>query len=58
MATKNEKKTPKSEPYNPYQPKTGATCSCRRGIQRDNCPSCEGTGMCINFAAIRARRLV
>src|SRR5438128_11130754 len=27
-----------------YQPKTGAPCSCKRGAQRDNCPTCEGTG--------------
>jgi hypothetical protein len=40
----------------PYQPKTGAKCGCKPGIQRDNCPSCEGTGMLIDFAAIRARR--
>jgi hypothetical protein len=38
-----------------YQPKTGAKCGCRRGIQRDNCPNCEGTGYVIDFAAIRAR---
>lgn len=38
-----------------YQPKTGAVCSCRPGIERDNCPRCEGTGMVIDFAAIRAR---
>ncbi len=38
-----------------YQPKTGAKCSCKRGVQRDNCPACEGTGFCIDFAAIRAR---
>jgi hypothetical protein len=36
-----------------YQPKTGARCGCRRGVQRDNCPNCEGTGWVINFAAIR-----
>lgn len=29
-------------------------CYCRRGIQRDNCPACEGTGQRIDFAAIRA----
>jgi hypothetical protein len=40
-------------PY--YQPKTGAKCSCKRGVQRDNCPSCEGTGWVIDFAAIRAQ---
>lgn len=28
---------------------------CRRGIQRDNCPHCEGTGMVIDFKAILAR---
>ncbi len=39
-----------------YQPKTGAPCSCKRGVQRDNCPNCEGTGQVIDFAAIRARR--
>lgn len=39
-----------------YQPKTGAACSCRPGVQRDNCAACEGTGMIIDFAAIRARK--
>ena len=39
-----------------YQPKTGAKCSCKRGIHRDNCPNCEGTGMVIDFRAIHARR--
>lgn len=38
-----------------YQPKTGNRCFCRRGIQRDNCPECEGTGMQINFKLIRQR---
>jgi hypothetical protein len=37
-----------------YQPKTGKPCGCRRGIERDNCPACEGTGQRIDFAAIRA----
>jgi len=36
-----------------YQPKTGAKCSCRPGVQRDNCPSCEGTGMVVDFRTIR-----
>ena len=27
-----------------YQPKTGERCTCKRGVQRDNCPECEGTG--------------
>jgi hypothetical protein len=38
-----------------YQPKTGVKCSCKTGVQRDNCPSCEGTGWKIDFRAIRAR---
>jgi hypothetical protein len=40
-----------------YQPKTGAPCSCKRGVQRDNCPNCEGTGWIIDFKAIRDRKL-
>jgi hypothetical protein len=32
---------------------TGAACGCRRGIERDNCSACEGTGRAIDFAAIR-----
>ena len=40
-----------------YQPKTGARCHCKPGIQRDNCPHCEATGWRIDFAAIRARKL-
>jgi len=36
-----------------YQPKTGRPCTCKPGIQRDNCPACEGTGMEIDFRAIR-----
>lgn len=39
-----------------YSPKTGSKCGCKRGIERDNCPSCEGTGMCIDFKAIRDRK--
>ncbi len=39
-----------------YQPKTGAKCACRRGVQRDNCPACEGTGWVIDFRAIRERQ--
>lgn len=39
----------------PYQPKTGLPCHCKPGMERDNCPQCEGTGMQIDFAAIRAR---
>ena len=39
-----------------YTPFTGASCGCRKGVQRDNCPNCEGTGKVIDFAAIRARR--
>jgi hypothetical protein len=36
-----------------YQPKTGERCTCRRGVQRDNCPTCEGTGQKIDFVRIR-----
>ena len=36
-----------------YSPKTGAKCGCKRGIHRDNCPACEGTGWVIDFRAIR-----
>src|SRR6187549_3507606 len=32
-----------------------ATCTCKRVIERDNCPQCEGTGHPIDFAAIRNR---
>lgn len=39
-----------------HAPKTGARCSCKRGVQRDNCPACEGTGFCIEFGLIMARR--
>ena len=39
-----------------YQPKTGQRCSCKRGVQRDNCPSCEGTGWRIDFRAIRDKK--
>jgi len=38
-----------------YRPKTGQPCSCRCGIERDNCPMCEGTGQRIDFAKIRAQ---
>jgi hypothetical protein len=37
------------------RPFTGARCGCRPGVERDNCPNCEGTGRVIDFAAIRAR---
>jgi RecJ-like exonuclease len=35
-----------------YQPTLGP-CACKRGMERDNCPACEGTGKRIDFAAIR-----
>jgi len=38
-----------------YQPKTGKRCTCKRGVQRDNCPRCEGTGWQVDFQAIRNR---
>jgi hypothetical protein len=40
-----------------YQPKTGQACSCKPGQERDNCPSCEGTGQRIDFAKIRAKNV-
>lgn len=45
----------RANPHEPYQPKTGARCSCRPGMERDNCPACEGTGWVIDFRAIRER---
>jgi hypothetical protein len=39
-----------------YTPYTGARCSCKRGVERDNCPTCEGSGKVIDFAAIHAAR--
>lgn len=36
-----------------YQPKTSNKCFCKKGMERDNCPSCEGTGLQIDFKAIR-----
>ena len=41
-----------------YQPKTGVVCTCKPGVYRDNCPQCEGTGMVIDFARIRAEKLL
>lgn len=41
------------EYQNGYQPKTGAKCTCRKGVQRDNCASCEGTGYRIDFKRVR-----
>jgi hypothetical protein len=40
-----------------YQPKTGAKCGCKRGVARDNCPACEGTGWVIDFRTIRDSRI-
>jgi hypothetical protein len=39
-----------------YTPRTEARCTCRRGIERDNCPTCEGTGWVIDFARIHRER--
>lgn len=36
-----------------WQPKTGEKCTCKRGMERDNCPACEGTGWVIDFRLIR-----
>ena len=37
---------------------TGEPCSCRKGLERDNCPACEGTGRRIDFHAFHAAREV
>lgn len=31
-------------------------CGCRRGVERDNCPNCEGTGIAIDWRAYHARK--
>ena len=36
-------------------PLTGQACGCRPGVARDNCPTCEGGGMVIDFRAIHRR---
>lgn len=36
-------------------PTLGA-CHCRQGIERDNCPNCEGTGQAIDWAAFHGQR--
>lgn len=35
---------------------TRGPCSCRPGIQRDNCATCEGTGRAIDWAAFHRNR--
>lgn len=47
---------PKPRKNPAYTPRTGARCSCRPGVQRDNCPRCEGTGWVIDFKKIHERR--
>lgn len=42
--------------HNPYRPTTGQACTCKIGDERDNCPQCEGTGLVIDFRAIRERK--
>jgi hypothetical protein len=37
-------------------PRTGNACGCKRGIERDNCPQCEGTGRAIDWRAYHAKR--
>lgn len=39
-----------------YQPKTGADCSCRLGVQRDNCSRCEGKNLGEGESDYRAYR--
>jgi hypothetical protein len=37
-------------------PYTGERCGCKRGIERDNCPQCEGSGKRVDFARIHRER--
>ena len=30
-------------------------CSCRPGIERDNCPNCEGSGLAIDWLTFHLR---
>ena len=34
---------------------TKGACHCRRGLERDNCPDCEGTGQAIDWRAWHSR---
>jgi len=36
----------------------GISCGCKKGIERDNCPNCEGTGKSIDFRAMREQKPV
>lgn len=31
----------------------GYRCGCKPGIERDNCPTCDGTGRALDFRAMR-----
>jgi hypothetical protein len=35
---------------------TKGSCSCRPGIERDNCPNCEGTGVAIDWQRYHASK--
>ena len=37
-------------------PLTGSACGCKRGIERDNCPNCEGTGKAIDWKRYHQER--
>ena len=34
---------------------TKGACHCRRGLERDNCPNCEGTGWAIDWREWHSR---
>jgi hypothetical protein len=36
-------------------PRSGP-CHCKPGIERDNCPNCEGSGIAVNWRAFHAQR--
>jgi len=37
-------------------PLTGSACGCKRRIERDNCPNCEGTGKAIDWRKFHANK--
>ena len=39
----------------PELPRLGP-CGCRPGVQRDNCPNCEGTGQAIDWRQYYANK--
>ena len=46
----------RKERENMDTPKTGHACTCKCGVQRDNCSNCEGTGRAIDWRAFHAAK--